>query len=252
MRATPRCAAQLRTPPHRTAPHRTAPRRAAPGKTYNMNVIHERAPAELFAAIAANAHAEAAAAPPPPSIGLISYELVGVRVWGWFGSALTLTLNLTLTLTLTLAPTLTLTRYELVGKRSYDLLSDDKGEVQLRADAKGRIQASRPAAHPPITWWPQSCILGRTTAAAGPAWPCRARLCTCTTRLPDPPTAHAARRAGERQRGAARRLGGAAGRAATRRRRTARDRVDWRQRAVVALARRVPALPVQRRQAGQG
>ena len=42
-----------------------------------MNVIHERAPAELFAALAANAHAEAAAAPPPPpSIGLISYELV--------------------------------------------------------------------------------------------------------------------------------------------------------------------------------
>ena len=45
-----------------------------------MNVIHERAPAELFAALAADATAAAAAAPAaPPSIGLISYELVGKK-----------------------------------------------------------------------------------------------------------------------------------------------------------------------------
>jgi hypothetical protein len=151
-----------------------------------MNVIHERAPAELFATIAANAHAEAAAAPPPPSIGLISYELVGVRVRGWFGSALTLTLNLTLTLTLT--PTLTLTRYELVGKRSYDLLSDDKGEVQLRADAKGRIQASRPAAHPPHHLVAAELHFGAHHCGC---WPCLALPCTplhmhhATARPPD-------------------------------------------------------------------
>ena len=99
MSATPRRAAPRRTSPHLTALH-------CAGKTYNMNVIHERAPAELFAALAADGPADAAAAAAPPSIGLISYELV--------------------------------------GKKSFDLLSDEKGEVQLRADAKGRIQVTGP------------------------------------------------------------------------------------------------------------
>ena len=97
--------------PHRAAPHRAALHCA--GKTYNMNVIHERAPAELFAALAADGRADAAAAAALPSIGLISYELV--------------------------------------GKKSFDLLSDEKGEVQLRADAKGRIQVTGPSTFHPFS-----------------------------------------------------------------------------------------------------
>ena len=47
------------------------------------NQANARGGPQLFAALAANAHAEAAAAPPPPpSIGLISYKLDRVRVRG--------------------------------------------------------------------------------------------------------------------------------------------------------------------------
>ena len=106
-----------------------------------MNVIHERAPAELFAALAADATAAAAAAPAaPPSIGLISYELV--------------------------------------GKKSFDLLSDEKGEVQLRADAKGRIQATGPAAYHPLSYPHTASPWGAPLRSSAPR--CTTRMYTCT------------------------------------------------------------------------
>ena len=143
MSATPRRAAPRRAAPRRAAPRRTSPHLTAlhcAGKTYNMNVIHERAPAELFAALAADGRADATAAAALPSIGLISYELV--------------------------------------GKKSFDLLSDEKGEVQLRADAKGRIQATGPAAYHPLSYPHTASPWGAPLRSSAPR--CTTRMYTCT------------------------------------------------------------------------
>ena len=173
-----------------------------------MNVIHERAPAELFAALAADGPADAAAAAAPPSIGLISYELV--------------------------------------GKKSFDLLSDEKGEVQLRADAKGRIQVTGPLLTAPYLIRTQ-LHLG-APAVHHPYVHVHMRHAHVHSQSMTHYPTHCPRRhtrrlnAGERHRGAARRLGRGACRTAARRLGTTRDGLNRRQRTVVALACRVPAV----------
>ena len=112
------------------------------GKTYNMDVIHRAVPAELFAALASptatNGQAAQQQLPQPPVCG----------------------------------PTVGLIAYELIGKKSFDLLSPEKGEVMLRAGADGKVHvsgtvervASRPAE---LVDWLREASARRETAATG-------------------------------------------------------------------------------------